>query len=83
MRERWIKGGILLGLLCFVVALYATLYRHGTGSCGGVSDGCDVPVSDPHPYAHIGVLFMLLGLVAFGFAVRLALNQTIARSDSN
>jgi hypothetical protein len=71
MRDKAITGGVLVGLACTLAGLYATIYRSGASSCG-VPDGCDVATPNPHTYATLGVVLVLVGFVAFGVAISLA-----------
>jgi|tagenome__1003787_1003787.scaffolds.fasta_scaffold20814459_1 uncharacterized membrane protein YedE/YeeE len=81
MRDKAITGGVLLGLTCTLAGLYATIYRSGASSCS-VPDGCDVPTPNPHTYAAFGVVLVLVGLVAFGVAIRLASNRAASTPAS-
>jgi hypothetical protein len=79
MRERAITGGIVFGMLCAVVGLYATIYSHSLDSCGVADEGCDVPSPSSHPYTTIGVVLVVVGLVVFGLAIHLASKRATAR----
>ncbi len=71
MRDRAITGGMLLGLACFVAAVYAFVSRN-TGPCG-IPETCRVPGAlNPHPYTGYGYVLAAVGLTAFGVAIFLA-----------
>jgi len=68
MRERFITGGVVLGLLCFAAAFYALGYRN-RGPCG-IPETCRVPGAlNPHPYAAYGYALLGIGLLAMVVSV--------------
>jgi hypothetical protein len=77
MRERFITGGVVLGLLCFAAAFYALGYRN-RGPCG-IPETCRVPGAlNPHPYAAYGYALLGIGLLAMVVSVVVAARRRTA-----
>lgn len=82
MLEKLIRGAALSGLASLVASVFAFAWRAGAYGCP-VAEGCDVPVrTSNHPYSGVGVVLVVVGILALGFATDLRRRAGVRAGDS-